>query len=105
MQKRFNDKECEMIKALFDTDEKLKLMRKVFLPELTQDAPIAGNETLLSYIRTEDMTSEEIAVEVKSVMKMIRHIEAALSMAQMMNTNAPASASQIAQKIKKDSLK
>ena len=104
MEGRFNDQEKLVLATVFDTPEKIKLMRKVFLPEITQDAPIAGNESLMR-MRLDGLSTDEIAIEAKTAMRLISHIEGALSMVQNVVSNKAESPAEIAQKIRKDSLK
>lgn len=105
MEKRFDDKELMKLRAWFFEKDDIKLLRKAFLPELTQNAPIAGNETLLSYIKTEGLSNEEVAIETKATMKMIRHIESVLNMLEAVVANQSEDAATIASNIKKNQLK
>lgn len=75
-QMRITDAELEIIKALFAENEPaLKLMRKIFLPELDPTAPIGQNIDLWMTIKVEDMSPEEALVNIKARNTLISHVE------------------------------
>lgn len=75
-QMRITDAELEIIKALFAENEPaLKLMRKIFLPELDPTTPIGQNIDLWMTIKVEDMSPEEALINIKARNTLISHVE------------------------------
>ena len=75
-QMRITDVELSIIKSLFaENDDALKLMRKIFLPELDPKAPIGQNIDLWMTIKVEDMSPEEALINIKARNTLISHIE------------------------------
>lgn len=76
---RFSDEELSLIKALYaDNEQALKLLRKVFLPELTPDAPIGQNIDLWMTFKVEDVSSDEALINLKARNTLISHLEQCL---------------------------
>lgn len=86
---RFNDAELQTIKDMFGNNpQRLKLMRKVFLPELERDAPLGQIIDLAMSINTKDKSPEEIAIAVQARNELISHVEQMLIQLNVL-ANAP----------------
>lgn len=78
-QMRFSTEELSQIKALYAGNETaLKLLRKVFLPELTPDAPIGQNIDLWMTFKVEEVDAETALVNLKARNTLITHLEQCL---------------------------
>lgn len=75
-QMRITDAELSIIKGLFAENEPaLKLLRKIFLPELDPTAPIGQNIDLWMTIKVEDMDAEAALINIKARNTLISHVE------------------------------
>lgn len=75
-QMRITDNDIAVIKGLFaDNEEALKVLRKVFLPELDPEAPLGGLIDIYMATPTENQSEHEIAVNLKSRNMLIQHVD------------------------------
>jgi len=75
-QMRITDSDLRIIKAAFaENDELLKVVRKVFLPEIDPQAPIGQVIDLWMTLKTDDLSAEQIAVNLKARNLLITHVE------------------------------
>ena len=75
-QMRITDKDLQILKATFaENDELVKLLRKIFLPELSVDAPLGQNIDLWMTMDLKEMTADEIAIQVLARNTVIQHVE------------------------------
>lgn len=75
-QMRISDDEIKLIKALFANNEPaLKLLRKMFLPELDPQAPIGQMIDLYRTIKTEERDPMAIAVDLTARNMLISHVD------------------------------
>lgn len=103
---RFSDHELKLVQATFkDNDELLKLMRKVFLPELDPKAPLSQNIDLWMTANLDNMDPEQIAIEVKARNKLIIHIEQRLLELQGLSNMKVETAEEAEKRAKLDSTK
>ena len=73
---RITDAELQTIKSLFaDNEEGLKVMRKIFLPELDPATPLGQNLDLWMTVKIEDMSPEQAVINIKARNTLITHIE------------------------------
>jgi hypothetical protein len=71
--------EKELLRKTFgDNLPLLKLLRKVFLPEITADAPLGQNIDLWMSVRIEDVMPEQALINLKARNILIQHIETQL---------------------------
>lgn len=78
-QMRITDSELELIKATYSNNtDLLKILRKVFLPEVTAESPIGQNIDLWLTLDIENLTPAEIAIKLQARNETIRHIEGCL---------------------------
>lgn len=78
-QMRVTDEELSLLKNTFaDNEVLLKLMRKMFLPELSADAPIGQTIDLWMTIDVKDQSPEEAKVRIMARNELIQHVESQL---------------------------
>lgn len=105
-QMRITDVELSIIKSLFaDNDDALKLMRKIFLPELDPKTPIGQNIDLWMTIKVEDMTPEEALINIKARNTLITHIEQQLMQLKVLAGTKEESVEETKERLIKDSAK
>ncbi len=76
---RITEDEIKIIKSAFKGNEKLvKLLRKIFLPEISPDSPIGQNVDLWMTIPTGQMSQDQIVVNLMARNQLIQHIESQL---------------------------
>ncbi len=76
---RLTNEDLATIKALYsDNVHALKVLRKVFLPEINPTAPIGQNFDLWMTMKIEDQTAEEALVNIKARNTLIQHVESCL---------------------------
>ena len=75
-QMRYTDSELSIIKSTFKGNEELlKLMRKVFLPELDPSAPLGQQIDLWMTVKIDDMLPEQAIINIKARNTLIQHID------------------------------
>ncbi len=78
-QMRINDDELKIIKSLFaDNETALKLMRKIFLPEVDTDAPIGQVVDIWMPIDVDSISPEQLVTTIKARKILISHLEQCL---------------------------
>jgi len=76
---RITDEELQLIKSLYaENNEALKLLRKVFLPEVNSKAPLGQNFDLWMTLKVDDLTPEEALINLKARNFVIGHVEQCL---------------------------
>lgn len=76
---RITDAELSLIKSVFaENDVLLKLLRKVFLPELDPQAPLGQQIDLYMTIKIDDMSPEQALINLKARNSLIGHVELCL---------------------------
>jgi hypothetical protein len=76
---RISSEEMATIKALYsDNPQALKVLRKIFLPEVTADAPIGQNFDLWMTMKIEDLDPEQVISNIKARNTLIQHVESCL---------------------------
>ncbi len=76
---RITEKERELLRATFgDNLPLLKLLRKVFLPEIMPEAPLGQNIDLWMSVRIDEMSPEQALINLKARNILIQHIETQL---------------------------
>lgn len=79
-QMRINDDDLVQIKSLFaDNESGLKVLRKIFLPELSADAPIGQNIDMWMGVKLDEVTDEQALVNLKARNYVISHLEMCLN--------------------------
>lgn len=76
---RLTNEELATIKALYsDNLPALKVLRKIFLPEVNATAPLGQNFDLWMTMKIEDLTAEEALINLKARNTLIQHVESCL---------------------------
>lgn len=76
---RITDEELVTIKAMFaDNLPGLKILRKIFLPEINANAPLGQNLDLWMTMKVEDQDPEAIITNLKARNTLISHVEQCL---------------------------
>lgn len=105
-QMRFTDSELALVKGTFaENEELLKLMRKVFLPELDPSAPIQQMIDLYMTLPTENQTPDEIAINLKARNILIAHLEMQLGQLRTLAGMKNESVEQTQERLQKNSNK
>jgi hypothetical protein len=103
---RYSDAELAMLKTTFaENDELLKLVRKIFLPELKFDAPIGQNIDLWMTIKVEELSPEEALINLKARNSLIQHLEMCLNTIKILSGQKTESIDQVKERLMKDSSK
>jgi len=75
-QMRITPEERELIKRTFSGNETLlKLLRKIFLPELDPTAPIGQMIDLWMTVHTQELSAEEALINLKARNTLITHVD------------------------------
>lgn len=105
-QNRFSESELATIKSLFGGDDsKLILLRKIFLPELDLNAPIAQMVDLWMGKNYQEMPADEAKINIIARRDLIMHIESALQMLQLLANTKEETVEQLGARMAKNSSK
>lgn len=105
-QMRISPRERELIKRTFQgNDELLKLLRKIFLPELDPTAPIGQMIDLWMTVSIMDKSPEEAMIELKARNQLISHVDQQLMTLKIISESEELTPEQAVAKIKADSSK
>lgn len=75
-QMRLTEEELSTIKALFaDNEPALKMLRKIFLPEVSADAPLGQNIDLWMSVNVDNMSATDAVINIKARNTVIGHVE------------------------------
>ncbi len=78
-QMRITDEELATIKSLFAENEAaLKVMRKVFLPEIDYNAPLGQIVDMWMPVEIDEVSPEQALVNIKARKSLIVHVESCL---------------------------
>lgn len=103
---RITDGELTVIKNTFaDNDALLKILRKVFLPEIQGNTPIGQALDLWMTLKVEDLAPEQALVNIKARNTVIQHIEMCLSQLKILAGQKEETVEQTKERLKKDSSK
>jgi hypothetical protein len=101
---RITDEELALIKSTFAGNEKLlKLLRKIFLPEITADAPIGQNIDLWMTLKVDELPHEQAIVNIKARNTVIQHLEMCLGQLNILAGIKDETVDQTKTRLKKDS--
>ena len=105
-QMRFSKDELATFSAAFKGNEKLiKLMRKVFLPELDASAPLGQNMDLYLTLDIKNMPADDAKVLLVARNQLIQHIEQQLMQIKVLANMEDKDVEEKAADAKKDSAK
>lgn len=103
---RISDTELEIIKNTFsERDELLKVLRKIFLPEIMPEAPIGQNIDLWMTMKIEELNPEEALINLKARNSLIQHVESCLLQLKMLAGQKTETVEETKDRLKKDSSK
>jgi hypothetical protein len=103
---RISDLELSALKNTFaENDTLLKTLRKIFLPEVTADAPIGQNIDLWMTLDINGMSPEEAMLNLKARNSLIGHIENCLLQIKILAGQKEETVEQTKERIKKNSSK
>lgn len=103
---RITDAELSIIKNTFaDNEDLLKLMRKIFLPELDPSAPLGQNLDLWMTIKIEDLPPEQAIINLKARNVLITHVDQQLMVLRTLAGMKSETLEQTKERLKKDSSK
>jgi hypothetical protein len=103
---RISDSELQLIKNTFaGNDDLLKLLRKIFLPEITAKAPLGQNIDLWMTVAIENLSPEQALINLKARNSLIQHVEMQLQMLSILAGQKDESVEQTKARLKKDSSK
>jgi len=103
MEKRFTDAEITQLKSMFPDDKTIKLLRKVFIPEITIDAPINGQENIFLGTDVETLTIEEQVINLKAAKRFIARLEGGMNVIKQMTAQVEVTPEEKAKKAKANS--
>jgi hypothetical protein len=79
-QMRISPQEMSLLKNTFKGNEELvRLMRKLFLPELDAYTPVGQNIDLWMTVKLDDLTPEQAIINLKARNSLIQHLDQVLS--------------------------
>tara|TARA_R100001530_G_C4291459_1_gene148131 strand:- start:593 stop:925 length:333 start_codon:yes stop_codon:yes gene_type:complete len=101
---RITDAELEILKNTFsDNVDLIKLLRKIFLPEITADDPIGQNIDLWMTIKIDDMSPEQAMVNIKARNSLITHIDTQLMVIKSLAGSKKETVEETKERLQKDS--
>jgi hypothetical protein len=105
-QMRYTEAEISIIKSTFKGNEDLlRLMRKVFLPELDPAAPLGQQIDLWMTVKIDDVLPEQAIINLKARNQLITHIDQMLLSLKMLAETADETPEEAVTRLKKDSSK
>lgn len=76
---RITEEEIALLKSTFrDNERLLKVLRKIFLPEIQSDAPLGQNIDLWMTVPVKDYTPEQVMINMLARNQLIQHLENSL---------------------------
>ncbi len=105
-QMRITPEEMELIKRTFSGNEMLvRLMRKLFLPELDPKAPIGQMVDLYMTIKVEELSMEDALVKLRARNELISHVDQVLMTIKLISEMTLPDSGEAIARLKKDSAK
>jgi len=105
-QMRITESEIELIKKTFkDNEQLLKLLRKIFLPELDPTAPLGENIDLWLSVPVKQLPHEDAVIQIMARNELINHIEMQLMVLDNLANTEAKSLAEIQENMRKDSAK
>lgn len=103
---RITPEEMALIRSTFKgNDALLKLMRKVFLPEIDPNAPLGQIVDLWMALNLKDLTSEQAQIKIEARNTLILHVEQQLIALKTMSESVDETPEEAKARLKKDSSK
>ena len=103
---RISEQEIELIKSTFKGNEHLlKMLRKIFLPEIEPDAPIGQNIDLWMTVPVSQMTPDQAIINITARNQLIQHVETQLLQLKLLAETNAKTLEEVKEQLKKDSAK
>lgn len=103
---RITPTELSLIRNTFKGNEELlRMMRKIFLPELDPYTPLGQNIDLWMTIKVEDMTPEQAVINLKARNTLIQHLDQQLLVLKTLAESDEETPEQAVTRMKKNSSK
>lgn len=103
---RITDAELSLLKDLFaGNDALLKVLRKIFYPEVTAESPIGQNIDLWMTLSIDGQTAEEAMINIKARNALINHVEQCLLQMKILAGLQTESVEETKERLKKNSNK
>lgn len=103
---RFTEEELKIIQDTFRGNERLlKLLRKVFLPEIDPNAPLGQVIDLWMTVPLKEMSTEDARVNILARNSLIMHLEQQLMQLKILSEMNEENVEEFLKKKKKDSAK
>lgn len=103
---RMNEADVARLKAMFaDNEDNLKVLRKLFYPELCVENPLGMNFDLWSTTDLSGLSVEQAHVMIEARKMMINHVEGVLRMMQTLAGKKDESPEDTLKRLMKDSAK
>lgn len=103
---RFSEQELLTLKQMFggeNNESRIKLLRKVFLPEYDPNAPLQQNIDLWMTVPIKDLSMEEAYVRLIARNEVITHVEAMLTQINLLANREELTEEQLKERIRKNS--
>jgi len=105
-QMRISEIEIDLIKKTFRDNEKLlKLLRKIFLPELDPDVPLGQNIDLWMTVPIGQTSTENAVINIMARNQLIQHVESQLIQLNILANTDAKSLAEVKERMSKDSAK
>lgn len=105
-QMRITDAELATIKSLFaENEDALKLMRKIFLPEIDYTAPLGQLVDMWIPVEVDDVSPEQAIVNIKARKTLIIHVESCLMQLRNLAGKKQETVEETKKKLQRDSSK
>lgn len=105
-QMRITKEEMDLFKSVFRGNDKLlKLMRKMFLPEIDPDAPLGQMLDLWMTIQIKDLSPEQAYATIVARNMLIQHIDQRLLEIKLLADSEPITEEQVKANASKNSAK
>jgi hypothetical protein len=103
---RITPEEIDLIKSTFKGNKKLlKLLRKIFLPEIEADAPLGQNIDLWMTTPIQNMSTTQAIINLTARNQLIQHVESQLLQFNILAETDVKTLAEAREKLKKDSNK
>lgn len=103
---RMTNEDVAVLKAMFEEREgAVEVIRKIFYPELTADAPLHANKDMFFDLNLEGMSAEQKVIAVEARQLLIKHVEGSLQVIKALVGNPGETPEQTMERLKKDSAK
>lgn len=103
---RMTPEDVTLLKAMFDEREgAVEVIRKIFYPELTADAPLHGNKDMFFDLDLSGMSAEQKVIAVEARQMLIKHVEGCLAVIRALVGKPGETAEQTMERLRKDSSK